>query len=172
MNYYDSDDVSDKAATQFKLILSRHRTSAEAESAQYHLARYYQRKFYIIKRNQGREDRLSLSKARTEYGNYTKKYFKQGAKWLSDAFFNLALVYFQLNDSQKGGWELNKMRKYAGMDPYVHIDEVVWSPDSDDVINADYPAEALADFVKGNSEKPFPYLIEAIKRWCRALRTR
>jgi hypothetical protein len=170
--YYNTDDISDQAAAQFMLILRNYKTSSEAESAQYYLASYYQRKFYIIKRNQGREDKGLLAKAKTEYGNYTKNYLKQGSKWLSDAFFNLALVYFQLNDSKNAGWELNKMGQFSGMDPQVYIYEVVWSPDSGDVIDGWYQADALAEFVKGNSEKSFQNLINVTKRWCRASKTK
>jgi hypothetical protein len=169
MAYYNSDNISDQAAIQFKLILRKHNTSPEAESAQYHLASYYQRKFYIIKRNKGREDKNSLLQAKTEYGKYTLVYKDRGTKkWLTDAFFNLALVYFQLNDSQKAVWELNKMSDFAERDPQVYIYAVVWSPDSGDLINRSYGARALADFVRGNSEKSFPNLVNVIKRWCRA----
>ena len=165
--YYDNNNITDQAAVQFSLILGKYRNSPEAESAQYYLASYYQRKFYIIKRTQGREDMRWLMTAKAEYGNYTKKYFKQGATWLSDSFFNLALVYFQLGDSQRAGWELNKMSAYASMDPQVYIYELVWSPDSGDVIDGYYPASQLADFMKGNAEKPFSDLINVTKRWLR-----
>lgn len=166
--YYDNNNITDQAAAQFSLILRKYRNSPEAESAQYYLASYYLRKFYIIKRTQGREDPRLLMRARTEYENYNKKYFKQDATWLSDSFFNLALVYFQLGDSQRAGWELNKMSAFSYMDPQVYIYEVVWSPDSGDVVDGYYPAQQLAEFVKGSSAKSFPDLVNATKRWLRA----
>lgn len=181
MSYYDNDNITDQAAIQFNMILKKYKDSPEAESAQFYLASYYQRKFYIIKRTQGKEDTRWLVKARTEYGKYTKQYFKNGANWLSDAFFNLALVYFQLNESRKAGWELNKMSDYASMDPQVYIHEVVWSSDSGDVIDGYYQARALADFVKKltadksnwiSARESFPDFINLIKRWCRAERTK
>ncbi|MDX6499199.1 MAG: hypothetical protein QOG23_2459 [Blastocatellia bacterium] len=166
--YYDSNNTTDQAAIEFSVVIKKYRGSAEAESAQYYLASYYQRKFYIINRTKGIEDKNSLVKAKTEYAAYTRDYFKQGATWLSDAFFNLALVYFQMGDSQRAVWELNKMSQYASMDSQVYIYEVVWSPDSGDVIDGYYPAQQLAEFVKANSQRSFPDLVNATKRWLRA----
>lgn len=174
--YYNNDDVTDKAVTVLRTILTRYSTSPEAEDAQYYLASYYQRKFYIIKRNKGRNDQLSLTRARTEYANYTRTYFKKGSKkWLSDAFFNLALVHFQLNDSQKGVWELNKMCDYWWMDTEVYLYEVIWSPDAADVIDGSFNSYSLGDFVRTyetqNPKHSFQDLVNMIERWCRATKS-
>ena len=171
--YYNNDDITDKAAVQFRQILRKYRDAAEAEEAQYYLASYYQRKFYIIKRNQGREDRGALLTAKTEYSNYTLKYFNKGSKkWLSDAFFNLALVYLELKDSKRAAWELNKMCDHAGRDPNVYIYEVVWSPDAGDVVDANHNSYALGDFtrsvLKDNAGYSVQDLVNIIKRWLRA----
>lgn len=171
--YYNNDDITDKAAVQFRQVLKKYRDSSEAEEAQYYLASYYQRKFYILKRNQGREDRGALLTAKTEYAKYTSTYFNNGSKkWLSDAFFNLALVYLQLKDSKRASWELNKMCDHAWKDRSVYIYEVVWSPDAGDVVDAYHDAYALGDFTRKQLKEyagiSVPDMVNIIKRWLRA----
>src|SRR5258706_14136251 len=46
--YYNNDDISDKASQQFKLVMTKYtRSTKQVETAQYYLASYYQRKYYI-----------------------------------------------------------------------------------------------------------------------------
>src|SRR5437868_7602529 len=47
--YYNNDDISDEAARQCQLVLKQYSSTPEAETAQFYLGSYYQRKYYILK---------------------------------------------------------------------------------------------------------------------------
>src|SRR5204863_7862349 len=76
--YYNNDDISDQAAKQFRKVLTTYkRSAAEAEKAQFYLASYYQRKYYIKLERTRKEDRAALQTAQAEYRNYTTRYIDQ-----------------------------------------------------------------------------------------------
>ena len=168
--YYNNDDITDKAATQFRAVIAKYPKSNEAETAQYYLGSYFQRKYYIEQAKYRKADAAALESARREYRAYTDKYYKSGThQWLADAFFNLALVYLQKNDARNAGFELNKMSGAASLDGTVYIYQIVYSQSSDDVINGSFPAKALADYAisVANSKQSFIQQAAALKQWCR-----
>jgi hypothetical protein len=169
--YYNNDDVSGLAEQSFRqLLTSKYAGTAEAESAQYFLASYYERKFYIQRAKWRRDDWNSLKQAAVEYRNYTDKYYGSGtAKWLSDSFFNLAVVDMQLNDNGNAFNELSKIKGAATRDPTIYIYQIIWSPQSKDVIDANLPAARLADLtlsLLANRKSYFDQRIASLTQWC------
>jgi hypothetical protein len=169
--YYNNDDISDKAAAQFRLAANS-RDPATAETAQYYLGSYFQRKFYVQQVNYGKADRRALETAVLEYRTYTNSYYKTGShQWLADAFFNLALVYLQLNDARNAGFELNKMREAKALDDSVYIYQVIYSQSRNDLFDAYFSSGALADYtsalLSAGQGQSFDQQVAAIKNWCR-----
>ena len=169
--YYNNDDLSGRAEQSFRQLLTpRYAGTEEAESAQYFLASYYQRKFYIQRAKWRRDDWDSLKQAAVEYRRYTDKYYSSGtAKWLSDSFFNLAVVYMQLNDNGKAFDELSKIKSAAARDSTIYVYQIIFSPQSKDVIDASLPATRLADMTSSllsNSKSYFDARIALLTQWC------
>jgi tetratricopeptide (TPR) repeat protein len=170
--YYNNDDISDKAATQFRLLTQNKKYSKtkEAETAQYYLGSYYQRKYYLLKLKYLKEDKAALASAKREYQTYTDKYYKSGThQWLADAFFNLALVYLQMGDARNAGFELNKMDGAAKLDNSVYIFQVIYSQNKTNVLDRYFPTAPLADYTSSLVKDPrqsFDQKIAAIREWC------
>src|SRR5712664_4001411 len=62
--YYKNDDITkDRAAALYRQVRDKFSTSKEAETAQYFLASYYHRKFYIQREKQLNEDQAPLNEA-------------------------------------------------------------------------------------------------------------
>ena len=168
--YYNNDDISDKAATQFRAVIAKYPKSGEAETAQYYLGSYYQRKFYVKLAQYRKEDKSPLELAVREYRVYTDKYYKSGShKWLGDAFFNLALVYLQKGDVRNAGFELNKMRGASNLDSSVYLYQVIYSKNFEDVIDRSVATEGLAGYTSSlvYSGKSFWQITTAIRDWVR-----
>jgi hypothetical protein len=168
--YYNNDDISGRAEQSFRqLLTSRYAGSEEAESAQYFLASYYERKFYIQRAKWRKDDWNSLKQAVDEYRHYTDKYYNSGtSKWLSDAFFNLAVVDMQLNDNGNAFNELSKIKGAAARDPTIYIYQIIWSPQSKDVIDAALPATRVSDWTLAllRSKGYFEQRIATLTQWC------
>ena len=170
--YYNNDDISDKASQQFKLVMTRYpRSAKQVETAQYYLASYYQRKYYIqVQRlGVGKGGSAVLKLAAAEYRNYTDQYYKSGSsQWLADAFFNLALVYLQMGDTTSAYNELSKMRDAEWRDQSVYVYEVVWSLRPEDVVNGSLSTSSLANFALGGLKHydSFDQTVSLIKGWC------
>jgi len=169
--YYNNDDISDKAATQFRIVISKYPKSSEAETAQYYLGSYYQRKYYVKWAQYRKEDKSPLELAVREYRVYTDKYYKSGShKWLGDAFFNLALVYLQKGDARNAGFELNKMKGASNLDSSVYIYQVIYSKNYEDVIDRSVATEGLASYTSSlvYSGKSFWQITASIKDWSKS----
>jgi hypothetical protein len=170
--YYNNDDITDNAAAQFRAVIARYPKSDEAETAQYYLGSYFQRKYYVELSKYRREDKTALEAAKKEYRAYTDKYYKTGNhQWLADAFFNLALVFMQQGDSKNAGFELSKMGGADSLDKSVYIYQVVYSQSADEVIDNSFPAKSLANYassVARNSRQSFAQNVASIKQWCRS----
>lgn len=178
--YYNNDDITDRAAIQFRKARDRSPRSSEGATAQYYLASYYHRKFYVQKEKTLREDIGLLVKAQAEYEDYVSRYAwnTQKPQWLSDAYFNLALLFAQRGDSLKTEEYLGKMYGAAPSDEKVYIYQVVWSRSPKDVVDAFVDAKALAEFANSRvyneralqlqkSQPPsFSYFVERIRQWC------
>ena len=172
--YYNSDDTTGKAEESFKRLLTRYNVqTAEYETGQYYLAAYYQRKFYL-QSTKGERDWNALKQSAIEYRKYTDQFYKQGKHtWLCDSFFNLALVHLQLGEPTKAFEELSKMRDASSLDPHVYIYQVVWSPQSQSVVDAYLPTERLADYtisVVQCKDYYFERAVLQIQKWCQSQR--
>src|SRR5215213_2328669 len=93
LHYYNTDDLNKRAEELLKQLLSkRYDGTPQFESAQYYLAAYYQRRFYLCSKKQGDPDWSALKQGRDEYRKYTNKYYNEGThQWLNESFFNLAM---------------------------------------------------------------------------------
>ncbi|HEX8070994.1 MAG TPA: hypothetical protein VF546_13645 [Pyrinomonadaceae bacterium] len=169
--YYNHDDTCDNAAQFFRALLTpKYRGTEEAESAQYFLASYYQRKFYV-KRAQWRcDDWDALKTAQREFKVYTDNYYHAHAQWLGDAFFNLALVNWQLDDKQAARNELTKMRDAAGYDDSVYVYEIIWSLNTEDVVDSSLSTRKLSDCALNNFNQPFDRAVTAMRQWSQGQR--
>jgi hypothetical protein len=169
--YYNNDDITDKAAEQFRAVITKYPKSNEAETAQYYLGSYYQRKYYVQMEKFRKQDARSLESAKKEYRAYTDKYYNAGShQWLSDAFFNLALVYLQSGDARNAGYELNKIGDASGVDNAIYIYQVVYSQSYDDVVDSSCNSKRLADYTSSlikDSRQSFKQTTAAIRDWCR-----
>ncbi len=169
--YLNNDDISDKAAQQFRTVVTKYGQTDEAETAQYYLASYYQRKFYIRRERFRRDEPLLLQQAQGEYVNYIKRYSNGGSgKWLADAHFNLALVDVQLGDKGGAADMLGRMSNAAGRDPRAYIYQVVWSASPADVVDANIDARALADYTRAlvNAGQSCEQIVPAVRKWCQS----
>lgn len=175
--YYNNDDLSGRAEQLLKRLLTRrYEGTPQSEAAQYYLAAYYQRRFYLSREKQKDPDWNALKQSVVEYRNHTDKYYGAGThKWLNESFFNLAMVYLQLGEPSTALNELSKMKEAAGLDPAVYIYQIVWSSQTQDVIDSNLPAAQLADYAKkvvqenGNN---FDKAVLLIQKWCQGQRVR
>lgn len=173
--YYNNDDLTGKAEESFRrLLTTSNEHTAEYETGQYYLAAYYQRKFYLQSTKRKDPDWNSLKQAAIEYRKYTDRFYKEGKHtWLSDSFFNLAIVNLQLGENWKASEELSKMKSASQVDPTVYIYQVVWSSQSQSVIDAYVPTTRLADYtmsVIGGKDYYFERAMLLIQKWCQAQR--
>lgn len=178
MFYYRSDDVSNAAADRFKRVIRMGPDTSEAETAQYYLASYYHRKYYIEHEKDESHRTEILGTAEEHYKKYIARYAVRGTKeWLSDARFNLALVYLQLGNSQFAEKALKDLLLYdVSKDPSIYIYQVVWSTESRDVIDSNFDSRRLAEYTLQQlwlSSGTTPDLvISRLKTWCRSERGR
>lgn len=174
--YYNNDDISDEAANQFRAVIAQYPHSEEAETAQYYLGSYFQRKYYVQEAKFRRRDAQALEAAAREYRAYTDRYYKGGShQWLADAFFNLALVHLQSGDVVNAGYELNKMSGAASLDDSVYIYQVIYSQSTDDVLDGRFPSSRLAEYassVAADGGRSFEQKVAAIRDWCRDQRAK
>ncbi len=171
--YFNNDDISDRAAQQFRAVIRGYPQSAEAEKAQYYLGCYYQRKFYIQRQRYRRDDSTLLEQAQREYLGYIGKYSTQGkGEWLADAHFNAALAYVQSGDASGARNILKRMVSAAARDQKVYVYQVVWSLDRSDVVDEDIEALALANYTQTLLGRPVDQVVLELKRWCQSRRSR
>jgi hypothetical protein len=168
--YYNNDDLSGKAEQSFKQLLAKKYDGTEqAETAQYYLAAYYQRKFYIQRVKRHVDDWNTLKQSATEYRNYTNKYYWGGRHtWLCDAFFNLAMVNLQLGETGNALNELSKIKEASSRDGTIYVYQVVWSSQSQDVVDSNLSALRLADCARQaalNNPKYFERAVSVIRQW-------
>ena len=90
--YYNNDDLNKRAEVLLKDLLKRYDGTPQSETAQYYLAAYYQRRFYLCSEKRGDPDWSALKDGRDAYRAYTDKYYGGGThQWLNESFFNLAM---------------------------------------------------------------------------------
>ena len=173
--YYNNDDITGKAEKSLQQLLTKkNEQTPQYETAQFYLGAYYQRKFYLELTKQHYYDWNTLKQAAIEYRKYTDRFYKQGKHtWLSDSFFNLAIVNLQLDERSKALEELSKMKGASQIDPTVYIYQIVWSPQSQSVIDAYLPTARLADYtqsVVNSKDYYFDKALLLIQKWCQSQR--
>lgn len=176
--YYKNNDITDRAAVQYRKVRDSNPKSAEGATAQYFLGSYYHRKFYIQREKKLKEDFGLLVDAQGQYEDYANRFAfnSPSPEWLSDAYFNLALIFLQRGDTWKAEHFLGKMFGAATNDPRIYIYQVVWSPNSKDVVDSNLDARQLAQFTNSliygarNAQKQkqpqFDHIIDRIRQWC------
>jgi hypothetical protein len=169
--YYSSDDITDRAAKEYKDVRGRYKGTREAETAQYFLASYYHRKFYIVREKQREDDEDAIHEAQEEYEDYIKKFapYSQSPEWLADSHFNLALIWFEYGHRGTAVDYLNKLQHAAGKDPKVYIYDVLWSPRSSDRVEGHYDSAELAAFTREQiqNNRTVGEVVDGLRRWCR-----
>jgi tetratricopeptide (TPR) repeat protein len=179
--YYKNNDISDKAAVEYRKVRDQFPSSKEAETAQYFLGSYYHRKFYIQRDKKLKEDYGLLVEAQGQYEDYVNRYAwrSRSPDWLADAHFNLALIFLQRGENQKGEAALGKMYGAAPYDPTTHVYQVIWSPNTKDVIDGRFDSKQLAEYAnsliythaytqqRNPSGRTFEIIVEKIKLWCK-----
>lgn len=172
--YYNNDDTTGKAEESFRRLLTKYNEQTpQYETGQYYFAAYYQRKFYL-RSTKGEPDWNALKQAAVEYRKYTDQFYKQGKHtWLSDSFFNLAIVNMQLGDPARALEELSKMKGASSLDPNVYVYQVVWSSQTQSVVDSYLPTAKLADYtisVVTSKDYYFERALLQIQKWCQSQR--
>lgn len=178
--YFKNNDITDRAAVEYRTVRDRFPRTKEAATAQYYLGSYYHRKFYIQKEKKLREDPGLLVEAQGQYEDYAQRYAwkTNPPEWLADAYFNLALIFLQRGDNKKGEEFLGKMYGAAPYDRTPHVHQVIWSPNTRDVIDYSFDSKQLAEYSnsliysyayaqQSPQSPPFDSIVEKIKRWCK-----
>lgn len=169
--YYRNNDISDAADRYYKQAIRSAPGTQTAGYAQYNRGSYWFRKFYVVKEQYSKEDRAALSEAEGQYYDFIDKFASQTNTigLLSDAEFNLALVYLQQGKREYAiGW-LNRMLKEAvKADQSVYVYKVVWSSKPGDIVDRNVKAGPLAAYTRNVIEKggDVDAVLLDIKRWC------
>jgi hypothetical protein len=179
--YFKNNDITDRAAVEYRAVRDGFPRTKEAATAQYYLGSYYHRKFYIQREKKLREDYGLLVEAQGQYEDYARRYAWQTnpPEWLADAYFNLALIFLQRGENKRGEEYLGKMYGAAPYDRTTHVYQVIWSPNTKDIIDASFDSKQLAEYAnsliysqayaqqQGPPSPPFDSIVEKIKRWCK-----
>lgn len=143
--FYNNDDISDKAAGYFQQVTEKFPNSQQASNAQFYLARYYTRKFYVYREQKGEAETNFLSSAVRAYQEFLSVYADRSTSWLSDAHFYLGLVYLELGDTFSALNQFRAINDTTGkIDPDIYIDQLIPSRDPGDFIERPLDAVALA----------------------------
>lgn len=173
--YYRNDDITDRAAAEYRKVRDSFPQSRQAEKAQYFLGSYYHRKFYIEKEKRLKEDPGALVEAQGQYEDYIDKYAwsNKSPDWLSDAYFNLALISLQRGNSQQAEVYLGKMYGSAAYDPTVYVYQVIWSPSSRTVVDTTVDARRLSQYanslvygLRQQRISSFGEVVDRLQGWC------
>lgn len=174
--YYNNND--DNAARQFQQVIKQYPSSQEGEDAQYYLGSYYQRKYFVKRKSKSpdpRELRDILINAEAAFQKYISRFTNNGSrKWLSDAEFNLSLVYLLEGDQKRALLQLDDMLDKSSRDQSVYIYQVDWPLSRKDVIDSNFDAKQLAQFtrslpsVNALSQSGVDQIIADIKKWCQS----
>ncbi|MFN2513814.1 MAG: tol-pal system YbgF family protein [Pyrinomonadaceae bacterium] len=178
--YYKNNDITDRAAVEYRAVRDRFPRTKEAATAQYYLGSYYHRKFYIQREKKLQEDYGVLVEAQGQYEDYVKRYAWQTnpPEWVADAYFNVALIFLQRGDNKRAEEFLGKMYGAAPYDRTTHVYQVIWSPDTKDVIDSSFDSKQLAEYANSliysqayAQQKvegpPFNSIVGKIISWCK-----
>jgi hypothetical protein len=175
--YNKSNDTSDAADRYYRQVIAKYPGTREAGLAQFNRGAYWHRKFNILRRKRGDNDRTAQSALVEAEGQYYDFIDKYAAKTntldlFSDGEFNLALVYFQKNKRDTGiGWLNVLISRAEKYDKQVYISRIVWSSDSADVIDRSFNASELARAagdIFSRKDLSNDQVISQLKQWCRS----
>lgn len=165
--YQAADDTSDQAADLYRQLIRKYPKSAEAESAQFFLGAYYERKFFILEHRSKVPDWGSLNRAEEELYTYKGKYPR--GFYVADAFHMLAIAALRrgYKDTARNWWTI--MREASTKDRQVYIFRITWSSSTDDVIKGYCKTSALAAASVDalNKESSFDGVVRALTSWAR-----
>jgi len=173
--YQSSNDFSDRAAEQYRLVINLYPASKEARSAQFYLGTYYQKKFFFLKYSQRVDDQAALRESDAAFSTYINKYGKEKiVPDLADAHHSLILTKLAEGDAQAARSLALQMQAVAGRDKDVYIYQVAWSPNREDVIDGNFDAKTLAAFTLKliDSKAGLDDLIAQTRAWCREQKKR
>jgi tetratricopeptide (TPR) repeat protein len=172
--YLNNNNVTDKAADEFKRLMSKYPHSQEAQKAQFFLGSYYQRKYNILsQRGSHLASSSDLYKARDAFRAYIDKYPNDSpCECLADAYFNLSLVLKQLGANSEAGQWLDKLKGVRDIDSRVYIYQIVWSSSSKDIIDSHFDTGHLGNYAYTISGRDFDTFIMLMKSWCRSEKSR
>lgn len=168
--YQAVDDVSDRAADYYRLILQKYPHSSQAEQAQFYLASYYQKKFFILEQTSKTQDWSAFNEAENALNAYVTKYTTNGrGSYLADAYHTLGVISLRRGYIDRGRQYLNSMAKVAARDRSVYIYKVVWSANRADVVNKTCKTETLAAGTLQSIKTPFNFdtFLNDLRAWCR-----
>lgn len=169
--YYRNNDISDKADAYYRQVIRNSPGTQTAGYAQYNRGNYWFRKFYVVKEQYSKEDSAALVEAERQFYDFIDKFARQTNTigLLSDAEFNLALVYLQQGRRDYAvGW-LNRMLSEAvKQDQMVYVYKVVWTSKPADIVDRNVDAAQLATFARHAIQQggDTNSVVLDIKRWC------
>jgi tetratricopeptide (TPR) repeat protein len=168
--FQSSNDFSDRAAEQYRLVIKLYPSSKEAQAAQFYLGTYYQKKFFFFKQSEQVEDQAAFREAETAFTDYIKKYESaKSAPDLSDAYHSLLIIKLYKGETEEAKRLARKMQAIAIKDKDVYFYQVIWSPNRDDIINGNFDTKSLAAFTLSliDSQSSFADVITKTRNWCR-----
>jgi hypothetical protein len=167
-SYQTADDTSDRAADAYRETIKNYPNSAEAEAAQFFLASYYNRKFYILEQRNQVQDWDSLNRAEAELYKYKGKYPR--GTYLADAYHLLAIIALRRGYRDAAASWLATMKQAAATDRKVYIFRLTWSPNASDLIRGycDTASLADADLDALRKTSSFNDAVSAVTSWARA----
>ena len=167
-SYQAADDTSDRAADAYRETIKNYPNSAEAEAAQFFLASYYNRKFYILEQRNKVQDWDSLNRAEAELYRYKGKYPR--GTYLADAYHMLATIALRRGYRDTSVSWLVTMKQAAATDRKVYISRITWSPAASDQIRGYCDTASLADVQLDVLRKTssFNDVVQAVTNWARA----
>lgn len=168
-NYYQSnDDISDRAAELYRLVITKYPNTVEAERAQFYLGTYYQKKFFILDYRDHVQDWSSFNQAEEALNSWLAKYSRGRHTYLADSYFALAIIALRRGDSKTARLALERMGRVANSDPSVYIYKIVWSPRSEDEVKRTCRTRDLAfnTNVTINKYHDFESFVSGLRYWC------
>ena len=166
--YQASDDTSDRAPELYRELITKHPKSAEAESAQFFLGSYYQRKFFILEGRNQVQDWGSFNMAEEALYTYLDRYPR--GVYLADSYHTLALIALRRNYRDKAISLWTRMKEVADKDKKVYIFRLTWSTNPDDVIKGYCDTKALAEasLAVMDQKSSFADKVNSLTNWARA----
>jgi tetratricopeptide (TPR) repeat protein len=165
--YQASADTSDRAAERYRELIAQYPGSREAETAQFSLGSYYNRKFFILEQRDKVQDWDSFNKAEEALYKYVGMYPR--GIYSADAYHTLAMISLRRGYTDNAIKLWNTMNEAAARDPKVYISRLTWSTNSEDLVKGYCDTGSLAEVSIGVAGKlKFYDAVNALTNWARA----